>query len=306
MADTNTTKQTTITPALVPLSGQSWDLFNTMITSVLGPQDWIGSMWSHSGNVNDDFIGTDMSLDLIMASPQAKADPKLDSFRNMVKIVDDLKQRKAKGEAVHVPTYLEFFRTKEAYGNILQSKGLGNVFSSSELEQMIANDISPQEVSDRVNLAYNAVRNADSALKEQLKKNYPSLNDADMVSAMLRGAQGIEDIQKKINVAGIQSEQSRFGIQSTYSAEELSNMGLQRSDVNKVYSEMQQELPSGQRLASLYGGDPEDVQRQLETQKFTGVVTPSGEKFKKLEEAAFSGASGLTSGSLSKRRSGRI
>jgi len=303
-----TTQSTSYT---VPASGASWEIFNTFITNILGPKSapWVTALWKHGSsyiNENSDYANSPLIIDLALNKAEAKTDPDLDSFRRMTAIVDDLKARKAKGENVHVPTYFEFLGTKEAYGNILNSYGLSDIASDTDLEQMIANNLSVSTMAERIQTAFDSVDQADEELKKQLQVDYPNLTSKDIVAGLLLGAKGPEEVQRRIEVAGIKAEQGRFGMGAAYSAEELQKMGYTRADVASKYSQLQELVPSEQRLAGLYGGDVQGTQASLEREAFTGVASKERKTYREREAAAFAGASGITSGSLTKRRSGRI
>lgn len=308
--DNTTVKNDTTKP--IPASGAAWDIFNTFLTSALGSKasPWIKSLWSHGGgyiNQNSNLATSPLLLNIIMSSSAAKNDKGLDGFRRMTAIVDDLQQRKNKGEAVHVPTYYEFLGTKTAYENTLNKYGLSDIASETDLEQMIANNTAPSEINDRIATAFDAVKNADETLKAQLKEQYPNLSEKDIVAGLLKGSNGVDEINRRIEVAGIAAEQKRFGMGTAFTAEELQKQGYTRSTAAAKYSGMQDTLKSDQRLASLYGdGTPTDVQNSLERETFTGVTSEKRKNLREKEAAAFAGASGITSGSLSKRRQGAI
>lgn len=308
--DNTSNKNTSPTP--VPASGASWDIFNTFLTNVLGSKSapWIKSLWSHGTgyiNENPNLANSPALLDIIMSSPNAKQDKNLDSFRRMTSIIDDLRQRKDKGEAVHVPSYYEFLSTKTTYENTLNKYGLSDVASESDLEQMIANNVSPQEMTDRISTAFDAVKNADEDLKAQLKQQYPNLSDKDIVAGLLKGPNGVDEINRRIEIAGIAAEQKRFNMGTAFSAEELYKKGYSRSAVAEKYAALQDVSTSEQRLANLYSGEaPSDVQTSLERETFTGVTSQKRKNLREKEAAAFAGASGITSSSLSKRRAGAI
>jgi len=303
-----TTQSTSYT---VPASGASWEIFSNSITNILGPQaePWVNAIWRHAGSYideNPELRNSPIIIDLAMSKTEAKTDPMLDGFRRMTAIVDNLKARKIKGENVHVPTYLEFLGTKEAYGNILNTYGLSDIASDTDLEQMVANNVSPQEMSDRISTAFDAVDNADEELKKQLQVDYPNLTSKDIVAGLLLGAKGQQEIQRRIEISGIKAEQGRFGMGVAYSAEELQKMGYTRADVASKYSQLQELAPSEERLAGLYGGDVKGTQASLEREAFTGVTSKERKTYREREAAAFAGASGIASGSLTKRRSGRV
>lgn len=305
-------KQTTSTNTPVAASGASYDIFKTYLTAALGSKaaPWIQGLWQHGSgyiNKNPDLANSPIVLDVIMSDQNAQKDPNLDGFRRMTAVIDDLKMRKDKGEAVHVPTYYEFIGTKTMYENTLNRYGLSDIATESDLEKLIANNVSPQEMTDRITTAYDSVKNADADVKEQLKQMYPNLSEKDIVAGLLKGSDGVQEIQRRVDIAGIKAEQQRFGSSGAFSAEELQKRGYNATAVADKYASIQDLVPSEQRLAALYGGEsPTDVQTSLEREAFTGVTSQKRKNLREREAAAFAGASGLTSGSLSKRRAGAI
>lgn len=267
---------------------------------------WINQLWDVAQTKVD--AGMDVTdpffADILLNDENAPQE-----YKQRFKIITDLKTRRAKGEDItHIPTVAEYVATENTYRQTFKDYGMNDLATADNFEKLFASNVSPNELNARVSDAFDAFKNADDALKQQIRSAYPGIADKDIVQAMVTGPEGSKQLEQKIKVAGTRAAMATAGYQTqAYTAEQLTNMGFSRSDVSRGLSTIQEQLPSAQRLESLYGGlTPAETQQSLEREVFGGQVSERRKRLAEQEQAAFAGASGLQRSSLSRRTGGQI
>jgi hypothetical protein len=207
----------------------------------------------------------------------------------------------------------------------MQSYGVGNLAKKETLSNFIASDISAAEVADRIGLAIDRVKNADPFTKAALAEYYPSLNQTDIVSALLDPTEGLPALKRKVQIAEIGGAAAiqglKTGIASTselakgyenvvtgaLGAEALAAFGITQEEARKGYQTVASIAPRAEFLSSITGG--EDYTRlQAEQEAFLGLASAkrARESLTAQEEARFKGQSGLTKTSLTETGRGQF
>lgn len=262
---------------------------------------------------------TSDTIQLIMQDPNSK-DPLAVAYQTRFAAN---KARSAAGKPVLSPAaYLAAERT---YTEVLRSYGVSTLATKDTLSSFISNDISATEVADRVGLAIDRVKNADPFTKTALAEYYPSLNQTDIVSALLSPTEGLPTLKRKIQLAEIGGAAAvqglKTGLTSTselskeYSnvmtgglgAEALASFGISQAEARKGYQTVASITPRAEFLSSISGG--EDYTRlQAEQEAFLGLASAkrARESLTAQEEARFKGASGMTKSSLTQASKGQF
>lgn len=169
--------------------------------------------------------------------------------------------------------------------------------------------MSPEELGTRIDLAQEIVDNNPAAL-EQLKAYYPEVTNGDLLGYVINPKKAIKEISTKVRSAQIGAEASaaKLGI-SAGRAEELYKSGVTQAQAKEGFATIANVLPTGQKLAGIYGGEPYD-QTAVEQEVFglAGGIE-SAKKRRKLasqERAAFSSQVGMAASALEKGRAGGI
>lgn len=199
-------------------------------------------------------------------------------------------------------TYQEVFR---AY-NQTSLLGADKQSQRDYMANLMARDLSPYEVRQRFDVATTRVANADPSVKKQLQAYY-GLSDNQMVSFVIAPDQTLADIQRKITTGEIGSAATQAGFEGQVSkarAEELARYGVDLNEARQGYQAIAGGLTQGQKLAKRYGGQYTMAEAEEETFKGNQQAAAKRKRFASLERAAFSGQSGITSGSLGKKGSG--
>lgn len=259
------------------------------------------------------------TIQLIMQDPNSK-DPLAVAFQTRFSAN---KVRAAAGKPVLSPG--EYLAAERTYAQVLQSYGVGSLAKKETLSGFIGNDISAAEVADRVGLAIDRVKNADPFTKAALAEYYPSLNQTDIVSALLDPTEGLPALKRKVQIAeiggaaaiqglktglGSMSEISRgFGnvTSGALGAEALASFGITQEEARKGYQTVAGIAPRAEFLSSISTG--EDYTRlQAEQEAFLGLASAkrARESLTAQEEARFKGQSGLTKTSLTETGKGQF
>lgn len=254
---------------------------------------------------------TSDTIQLIMQDPNSK-DPLAVAFQTRFSAN---KVRAAAGKAVLSPG--EYLAAERSYTQVLQSYGVSSMATKDKLSSFISNDISAAEVADRVGIAIDRVKNADPFIKAALAEYYPSLNQADIVSAVLDPVEGLPALKRKVQIAeiggaaAIQGLKTGLGSMSgmaaglenvttgALGAEALASFGITQEEARKGYQTVAGITPRAEFLSSISGG--EDYTRlQAEQEAFLGLASAkrARESLTAQEEGRFKGQSGLTKTSL--------
>ena len=254
---------------------------------------------------------TSDTIQLIMQDPNSK-DPLAVAFQTRFPAN---KTRLAAGKSVlRASDYLAAERT---YTQVLQSYGASSLATRDRMNSFISNDISAAEVSDRVGLAVDRVKNADPFTRAALAEYYPMLTQGDIVAAVLDPAEGLPALKRKVNIAEIGGAASIQGLKTNLGsisetskafgnvttgalgAEALASFGITQEEARKGYQTVASIAPRSEFLSSISSG--EDYTRvQAEQEAFLGLASAkrARESLTAQEEGRFKGQSGLTKTSL--------
>jgi hypothetical protein len=208
--------------------------------------------------------------------------------------------RKKSGLAVLDPgTYLKL---EDGYRQTLRSYGLTQFDNDSYVQQFIAKDVSPTELSNRVAAAVQRVQMASPEVMKTLT-DYYKIPQGDLVAYILDPKQQYLNIDRKISAAEIGVQASRQGLQSDVNVSEaLAAQGVTAEQAQKGYSTIAELLPNAQKLSAIYGGTTEQYgQTEAEQEAFNSLASAQRkrQKLASLEVGTFSGQSGTSKGAFS-------
>jgi LysM repeat protein len=251
------------------------------------------------------------TIELMMQDPKG-TDPLAVAFQTRFPAN---KARLAAGKAVLSPA--EYLAAERSYSQVLQSYGVASLATREKMNAFITNDISAAEVSDRVGIAVNRVRNADSATKEALALYYPMLNQADIVGAVLDPAEGLPALQRKVQIAEIGGAALAQGLKTVDSAgkltginikmgqEALASLGITKEQARAGFQQVAEVTPRAEFLSSISTGE-DYTQLQAEQEAFQGLASAKRARLSltEQEKARFGGASGVSKASLNQATRG--
>jgi hypothetical protein len=209
----------------------------------------------------------------------------------------------------------EYLALEDQYQNIMRNYGLpADYYTKDSLgvqqgfNKLIANDVSAVELEERVLTAQKRVLDAAPEVKTALKQFYPDITNGDILAYTLDPEKGLEDIKKKVTAAEIGGAALVSGLTTSLTdAEYLRRYGVTKEKAQEGYKAIGAGLERGSQLANIYQQEPY-IQATAEEEVFNLPGQAEASKKRKriigLEEAAFSGQTGVTSGALGRERAG--
>jgi hypothetical protein len=210
----------------------------------------------------------------------------------------------------------EYIRLEDQYQETMRRYGMpetyykrGDMGRQEGFEKFIGSDVSPVELEDRIQTAYNRVINANPEVAQSLRAFYPDVTDGDILAYALDPDKAIENIKRKVTAAEIGSGATRAGLATGVSrAEELARAGVTKEQAASGFGTIASGLERGRQLSQIYN-QPDYTQAVAEAEVF---ALPDAEqarrqrrKLGQLETAEFGGTTGMTGGALSRERAGQ-
>lgn len=207
---------------------------------------------------------------------------------------------------LQVLTPAEYLQTEDTYRQVLRAYGLKQFDTDEYVSQFLANDVSPTELSNRVQTAVQRVQNADPAVSKTLR-DYYGIGQADLVGYVLDPATNYQKIQKQVAAAEIGTAARVQGLEAGVSvAEQLAAQGVTAAEAQKGYATIADILPTAEKLSSIYGNMEGYGQSSAEQEVFNSLASAqrARQKLTAREVAQFSGSSGTNKSSLASQTSG--
>lgn len=223
---------------------------------------------------------------------------------NFTKFLGDF--QKIRQQDIGITTVADLNTARSTYKTVMRRYGLDEYVSNATADQFLANGVSATEAAARLETAFNAVNNADEALKEQLRVYYPSLQPKDIAATMLGIGKTVDQLQKEISIAGIRAEQQLAGFQSTLSAEDVAAQGVSRGQARQGFQQTALEAQTYTAAAQRAGISAVDLQKELESENVLGLASQRRKKIQQAEQNLFSGTSGTANVSLSRSPAGNF
>jgi hypothetical protein len=210
----------------------------------------------------------------------------------------------------------DYLNTEASYKDVMIRAGLPNsvVNDISYLGSLIAKDVSPVEVQQRVDAARAAITTEDPYVKQQLQQQF-GLTIGEMVLHLLDPDAASSIIAQKVQAAQIGGEAQRYGAGvTTQYAQQLAAAGVTEAQAAAGFRSIADQQRGMQALAGRYGGITSygvtgaagAIGGALQTATF-GVPSDAKtaaeqeamlKKLQQQEVSAFSGSSGVAKGSL--------
>lgn len=246
-----------------------------------------------------------------------------DAYKTRFAANEDIRKRIASGQARpgdRLLTPKEYIDAESTYRQILQNANMPTGFydQQSDFNSLIANGVSATEFKNRVDTAYSALNEADSAIIDSLNKYY-NLSQNDLVAYLLDPAKATPLLEGKAttNAFGLNSETNltkQYESAQVGGAFARQGMDLQKGISEEIVASGQKDkaaeaaglagaaAPDLKRLGTLYGESLDYTDLVRESLNLTGGAE-SGRKRRKLaskERAAFGGQSALGKTSLTR------
>lgn len=283
----------------------NFDVFRSELQNVFGvfdPTDdtWLREIWTAGQSKLNEGIDSGSIPDLLLD------DTTLTNYRSRFSGLFKLRELSKKQSVSYVPNIATYIASERALSEKLKYYGLNDLATQKNIADIIGNDVSVTEAEGRIVEGYIAIRNADSALREQLQKEFPTLNDADFVSALLsKPGEGVEFLKTKVARAGIETSAVATGIQSQVGAEELRKRGITRETALEGFKSIKSQQAGVEQAAQMFGETTSKTELQKQLEEETFGIAGEQQNIKRLKSQAraqFAGKTGIATGSLSRKR----
>jgi hypothetical protein len=288
--------------ANMPSAATNYDIFKAELAVAFGsfaPSDdaWIREIFNAGQVKMNEGVSPGSIPDLLID------DPSLANYRSRFKGLLDLKERAKTQKVSYLPTIAEYVTAERANTELLQRYGLNNMANQKTLDALFAGDVSTTELEERIVNGVTAIQNADTALKQQLATEFPTLNSSDFLEALLSGNEGAKILQQKVARAGIAAEAATAGVKSQLGAEELRKSGVTREQARAGFQAVAQQKAGVEQAGRIFGDvEVGTLQTELEKEALLGQTSKRTKALASQARAQFGGASGITTGSLGKRK----
>lgn len=258
---------------------------------------WIDSLFDSAKRYYDQDITGDAAVELLLREDTAPA-----QFKNRFSAYLNTNQKRAAaGMAPEFSSLADYIATERAYASKLNTySAFKDLATQDNIKKFIENEVSIDEVGARIDNAYYAINTADQALKQQIKNQFPSLDDNDLARALVTGT--TDSLQQKIRfgAAAIGAEAATAGLQLQSDLTELAKQGITREEARAATQRMAKERQGIQQAARTFGQDI--GQAELEQEAFGVKESAAAKGLRSQARAQFGGQTGIVTGSLGRSK----
>lgn len=160
--------------------------------------------------------------------------------------------RKAKGLPVLSPA--QYLSTESSYRQLMQQAGLPPGFydQASDFNQFIGKDVSPSELSKRIDLASQTTSLASPELKQAMQKLY-GIDEGHLTAYFLDEERALPALQKQAAAAAIGAEALKRGLRVSSKAEDYALSGVTATQAAQAYGTIAEQLPEYSQIGHQYG-----------------------------------------------------
>lgn len=213
-------------------------------------------------------------------------------------------QRIANGLQVLTPA--EYLSTEASYKQLLRQNGLSDHFDNEgNFADWIGKDVSPTELSDRVNMAVQATTQAPPQVTQYF--NQLGIGTGDLAAYFLNDQNPTPALQLKLNQAQIGGAALQQNLQiSAADSLKYAQRGVTYQQAQSAYQRIADILPTASQLSQIYKSQAPVNQQTLEQQYLgqSGSAQLATERLGQQEAAAFSGQSGVQKSSFQQQTAG--
>jgi hypothetical protein len=220
----------------------------------------------------------------------------------------------------------EYIKLEDDYQDIMRRYGMPESYYAETIDpetgikvqkgfdKFIEGDVSPVEVEDRIQTAYNRVINAAPEVLDSIKQFYgDSITNGDILAYALDTKNAIENIKRKVSAAEIGAEAMQSGLTTSMArAEELQRFGVTQARAEQGFQAIADILPSATKLSQIYAKQGLGEYNQAVAEQEAFGIPGSAEagrkrrKLSELEQAQFGGSAGVAGGALGRERAGQF
>lgn len=206
-----------------------------------------------------------------LALYDAKENKLIPEFTNRFSGIFKLADRRAAGEVIDVPTLAEYVKSQEAVAEVLRKSNLGDLANETFLNEVMGTGKSVLESSRIVADVFDAIDTAPKEWYDMVATKMPFATRTDLARALLLGAEGAADLERKVNKYGIMAAGKSQGLTvGEQAAGELLAKGQGYASAKPKFGQAAAIIPVAQKLTSMETGiEPEKAYTQ--EQAFSAV-----------------------------------
>jgi hypothetical protein len=221
-----------------------------------------------------------------------------------------------------------YLNAERDYRELLKQNNLSALDNKDTYAALIGGDVSLNEAQDRIVNVFNKIDNADAGLKQSINQYFgqygvtdPTIQKQQVALAILGGSQAAGTLQKTLQKAQLRAGAQFAGVTVGEAAIEELQKQAEASGVADVYglakqgfSTLAQTQAETERLTQIYGAQPTTIaetllpvsiapatDEELKQEAFFGLASQRRKKLQEKERASFSGATGISTVSLSQK-----
>jgi len=227
-----------------------------------------------------------------------------DNLTYMLQDTPEYKRRfsgnEARGKAgLPVLAPAEYLATERSYRQIMESAGLplGFYDSPDDFSSWIGNDVAPQEVKTRVDLAVDAKNRMDDGYKTAMKDFY-GIGDGELEAYFLDQKRAEPLLQKQAKALKIGQAAERNALKLDRAEAERLTASTQAENADLLVGQAAYNWQTGQNLKDVYGVDY--TKEDAVNEAFFGTASSrrKRQQLAEMEKATFSAGGGAGKGAL--------
>jgi hypothetical protein len=193
-----------------------------------------------------------------------------------------------------------------SYKQVLRSYGLPESFydSQDDFHSMLGNDVSPQELQDRAQLAQQVWLSKDEETKKVWRESFGSSGGA-AIAAILDPEKAMPVLQRMATAAQMGGAALRNGLDvNTDRFQRYADLGVSAADAAKGFSEIGQTQSTDSAIAQRFGQTFTQQDAEEATLLGTASQRRRQDQLRQAEKNLFSDAASASESSLSRRSAG--
>jgi len=219
-----------------------------------------------------------------------------------------LRDRRAAGEVIDVPTIAEYIKSQEGIADVLRQTGLGDLANETFLNEVMGTGKSVLESTKIITDVYDAINTAPKEWYDMVQAKMPFATKPMLARALLLGTKGAQELEREVNKYGIMAAAQGQGLTvGETTAGELLAKGQSYASSKPKFGQAAAIIPIAQSLTSIEsGGDPTKTYTQ--EQAFSAVFDQNYQALQNIENlsererARYSAQVGRAQNSLASQR----
>lgn len=212
--------------------------------------------------------------------------------------------RRQKGLPVLAPA--EYIATEQAYQQVLRSYGLPTSFydDRSDFHQFIGNDVAPDELNNRAQIAQQVWLSNDEATRDTWRSFY-GLSDGAAIASILDPDKALPIVQRMANAARFGGDAARQGLTADKGRlEQYSDLGVTEAQANQAFGRIAATKPADDRIAQRFGTELTQAEREREELLGNAAAANKRSSLYQSESALFQGKASAGDAALQRTKAG--